>query len=110
VDGDDDEALVFTTVNGKPLLNRYFAPFWQRAKADAGVDPTVQFRDLRHLAGPTAASAGASLREIMSRMGHASSDAALRYLKASERRDAEIANAIDDRLSGEMRHAKTSSI
>jgi len=43
-------------------------------------------------------------------MVHVSSDAALRYLKASERRDAEIANAIDDRLSGEMRHAETSSI
>ncbi len=110
VDGDDDDALVFTTVNGKPLLNRYFAPFWQRAKADAGVDPTVRFHDLRHLAGTTAASAGASLREVMSRMVHASSNAALRYLKASERRDAEIANAIDNRLSGEMRHAETSSI
>ncbi len=109
VNGDGD-ALVFTTVDGKPLLNRYFAPFWQRAKADAGVDPTVRFHDLRHLAGTTAASAGASLREVMSRMVHASSNAALRYLKASERRDAEIANAIDNRLSGEMRHAETSSI
>ena len=92
------------------LLNRYFAPYWQRAKADAGVDPTVRFHDLRHLAGTTAASAGASLREVMSRMGHASSDAALRYLKASERRDAEIANAIDSRLAGELRYAETTSI
>jgi len=43
-------------------------------------------------------------------MGHASSDAALRYLKASERRDAEIANAIDNRLADELRHAETTSI
>lgn len=104
------DSFVFTTVTGRPLLNRYFAPFWARAKVDAGVHTTVRFHDLRHLAGTTAASAGASLREIMSRMGHASSDASLRYLKASERRDAEIANAIDDRLSGEMRYVETSSI
>lgn len=101
----DPNAFVFTTVTGRPLLNRYFAPYWRRAKADAGVDATVRFHDLRHLAGTTAASAGASLREIMNRMGHASSDAALRYLKASEQRDAEIANAIDNRLAGELRHS-----
>ena len=101
----DPNAFVFTTVTGRPLLNRYFAPYWRRAKADAGVDATVRFHDLRHLAGTTAASAGASLREIMNRMGHASSDAALRYLKASEQRDAEIANAIDNRLAGELRRS-----
>jgi len=106
----DADALVFTTVTGRPLLNRYFAPYWQRAKSDAGVDPTVRFHDLRHLAGTTAASAGASLREIMARMGHVSSDAALRYLKASEQRDSEIASAIDNRLADELRHAETTSI
>ncbi|MEL6894470.1 MAG: site-specific integrase, partial [Actinomycetota bacterium] len=46
-----------------------------------------------------AASAGASLREVMARMGHASSDAALRYLKASERRDREIAEALTLRMT-----------
>jgi integrase len=102
----DRHSLVFTTVTGKPLLNRYFAPFWRRAKANADVDPTVRFHDLRHLAGTTAASAGASLREIMTRMGHASSDAALRYLKASERRDAEIAGAIEDRVANELQRAQ----
>jgi integrase len=65
----DRYSLVFTTVTGKLLLNRYFAPFWRRAKANADVDPAVRFHDLRHLAGTTAASAGASLREIMTRMG-----------------------------------------
>jgi integrase len=100
--GQDDADLVFTTINGRPLLNRYFAPYWRRAKLSAGIDEGVRFHDLRHLAGTTAASAGASLREIMTRMGHASSDAALRYLKASERRDAEIASAIELRLAKEL--------
>lgn len=44
--------------------------------------------------------AGASLREIMARMGHASSDASLRYLKASARRDEEIADEIERRMNG----------
>jgi hypothetical protein len=35
-------------------------------------------------------------------MGHASSDASLRYLKASARRNAEIAEAMETRMSGEL--------
>lgn len=60
-----------------------------------GVGPrTVRFRDLRHLAGTEAASAGASLREVMARMGHSTPNASLRYLKASELRDREIADRV----------------
>jgi integrase len=93
-------SLVFTSVQGSPLLNRYFAPFWGRAKRAAGVDASVRFHDLRHFAGTVAASSGASLREVMSRMGHSSSDASLRYLKAGEDRDREVANAIEHRMRG----------
>jgi len=100
--GPEMDALVFTSATGSPLLNRYFAPPWRRAKRAAGVDDAVRFHDLRHLAGTTAAAAGASLREVMARMGHASSDAALRYLKAAEDRDREIATSIGDRLLESM--------
>ena len=94
------ESLVFTSVKGSPLLYRYFAPFWRRAKVAAGVDPAIRFHALRHLASTTAASSGASVRELMARMGHATSDASLRYLSASERRDSEIAAAMDARIAG----------
>ena len=94
--------LVFTSVKQSPLLNRYFAPHWKRALTTAGLDETFRFHDLRHLAGTSAATAGASLREIMARMGHASSDASLRYLAASARRDGEIADAIEQRLHGDL--------
>ncbi|MGD9792202.1 MAG: tyrosine recombinase XerC [Acidimicrobiia bacterium] len=97
------DALVFTSFKGRPLLNRYFAPSWERAKEGARIDETVRFHDLRHLAGTAAASAGASLREVMARMGHSSSEASLRYLKASEARDHEIASAIDDRMQTSTR-------
>ncbi len=94
----DPHRLVFTSVKGSPLLNRYFAPYWRDARSRVGRSD-VRFHDLRHFAGTEAASAGASLREVMARMGHASSDAALRYLKASERRDREIAEALAQRLA-----------
>jgi integrase len=92
------DALIFTSVKGSPLLNRYFAPMWTRAKQAAGVQQSVRFHDLRHLAGTTAAASGASVKELMARMGHASSDASLRYLAASERRDAEVAAAMEARI------------
>lgn len=99
---DEADALIFTSVKGSPLLNRYFAPYWKRALKQAGVDDSTRFNDLRHLAGTSAATAGASLREIMARLGHASSDASLRYVKASQRRDSEIADAVEQRMNGDL--------
>ena len=104
--GDDADSFIFTSVKDRPLLNQYFNAYWKRALTAAGVDEATRFHDLRHLAGTTAASAGASLREIMARMGHASSDASLRYLKASERRDGEIADAIDERMTRDLEQGR----
>lgn len=94
-----EDAVLFTSTKGSLLLNRYFSPYWRKAKRDAGLDESVRFHDLRHLAGTAAASAGGSLREVMARMGHQSSNAALRYLKAAETRDREIADAIGAKLA-----------
>lgn len=98
---EDRDALVFTSVKGRPLLYRYFTPYWKRAKANADVDPNVRFHSLRHLSSTTAASAGASIKELMARMGHATSDASVRYLNRSTQRDAEIAAAMDIRITAE---------
>jgi integrase len=97
VDDARPKTLVFTSVKGSPLLNRTFAPYWRRALDELGMT-NIRFHDLRHLAGTEAATAGASLREVMARMGHASSSASLRYLKASEIRDRDIADAIGARM------------
>ncbi len=99
---DDPDALVFTSVKESPLVNRYFSPYWKKALKVAGLDESIRFHDLRHHAGTSAATAGASLREIMARMGHASADASLRYLKASARRDAEIADAMEKRITEDL--------
>lgn len=66
---------------------------WGNARDAAGVDYT--FHDLRHLAGTLNATAGASIRESMARMGHSSPRAALRYQHLVDLRDAEVASAID---------------
>ena len=66
---------------------------WDNARRDTGLDCT--FHDLRHHAGTLTASAGASIRESMARLGHASPRAALRYQHAAEQRDALVADSID---------------
>ena len=59
------------------------------ACTEAGVSCT--FHDLRHVAGTLNAAAGATIKEAMARLGHASPVAALRYQHAVAARDAVIA-------------------
>ena len=51
--------------------------------------------DLRHAAGTLAAQTGATQRELMARLGHATPSAAQRYQHGAERRDADIAAGLD---------------
>jgi integrase len=55
----------------------------------------LHFHDLRHTGSTLAASTGASLRDLMARMGHDSSAAALIYQHASSAADRSIASAVD---------------
>ena len=98
----EHDALVSRSIKGSPLLNHYFHQAWDRAPRKAQVDPDIRFHDLRHLAGTTAASAGASTKEIMARLGHSTPDASLRYLEATAARDAEIAAGMGERIAREM--------
>jgi hypothetical protein len=49
---------------------------------------------------PWRASAGATLKDLMKRLGHSSSAAATRYLHAVDGRDAEIAAALSELARG----------
>jgi integrase len=92
--------LVFVGEKGAALRRCNFSARWATAlKAVGLVD--VHFHDLRHSGNTWAASSGAGLRDLMRRMGHASSDAALRYQHASSDRDRAIADALD-RLADEQ--------
>jgi integrase len=63
---------------------------WVEAVKKAGLPEGFHFHDLRHTGNHLAASSGASTRELMHRMGHASMRAALIYQHATSERDREI--------------------
>src|SRR5262249_50649211 len=65
----------------------------------AGLPAGFHFHDLRHTGNNLAAASGASTRELMHRMGHASMRAALIYQHATSERDREIADAMDKRIA-----------
>ncbi len=56
--------------------------------------PDVRWHDLRHTGAVLAAATGATLAELMARLGHSTAGAALRYQHAAQGRDAEIAKAL----------------
>ncbi len=88
------DGYVFTGVKGGPLSPGILQKEWDSARSRLGFDE-LHLHDLRHLAGTLAASTGASTKELMHRLGHASSRAALRYQHATRQRDIAIAEAID---------------
>jgi len=88
-----DCAWVFPNQHGQPLRRSSFQSTWWVARGKVGL-PWLHFHDLRHTGNTLAASTGASTRELMARMGHASMQAALIYQHASPERDEAIARAL----------------
>jgi len=73
----------------------------QGHSALAGDPPHVH--DLRHTGNTLAAEAGASLGELMNRMGHSSTRAARIYLHAREERERQLAATLDKMARRELR-------
>jgi len=97
-----DEGLVFTSPAGKPLRHsnfrrRVWLPAFRASKV-----PAIHFHDLRHTGNTLAANAGASLRELMERMGHDSERAALIYQHQARGADKTITSAIDAHIVSEQ--------
>ena len=70
---------------------------WKRATKATGAEG-LRFHDLRHTGNTLAATTGASTKELMSRMGHASARAALIYQHATQDRDAAIADSLSSMI------------
>ena len=99
-----DDSLVFTGPKGAPLRRSNFTRAWRQATGVATL-ADVHFHDLRHTGNTMAGEAGASLRELMDRMGHSSMRAALIYQHRTAHRDKMIAAAISERVSSELGEA-----
>lgn len=106
--GEGPDALVFTGDKGAMLRSGNFrrAVGWAAALRAAGMPEGFHFHDLRHTGNNLAAATGASTRDLMHRMGHASMRAALIYQHANSERDREIADGMDRRIAKQAKRAQ----
>ena len=74
-----------------------FRPYWHKARESVGL-PDLHFHDLRHTGGTLSAATGATLKELMARLGHSSVRAAMIYQHATRDRDQAIAKALGNLL------------
>jgi integrase len=89
----DGEHLVPSSLYGRaPTRTRGGWGFYNARVA--AKRPDLRFHDLRHTGAVLAAQTGATLAELMARLGHSTQGAALRYQHAAADRDMEIARRL----------------
>lgn len=96
---------VLVGVKGGQLRWSNFSKYWVDACGAVGLEG-VRLHDLRHAGNTFAAEAGASLRELMNRMGHSSARAAMIYLYARDDRARELADLLGERVAVELRRER----
>lgn len=84
------DGLLFPSTSGANLSPHTFYRHFERACAAAG-RPDLRVHDLRHTGAVLAAQTGATIAELMSRLGHSTPQAAMRYQHAAAERDQLIA-------------------
>jgi integrase len=100
-----DEPM-FTRPSGLPLRRSDLSNAWKDACAAVGLKG-VHPHDLRHHAGTMMAhKPDVTLKELMAAMGHASPAAALRYQHATEKRNRELADFMDEVITAAGRAPK----
>ena len=96
--GPEPDALVFTSPQGFPVRRTKFRSPWLAACKAVGVEG-LHFHDLRHTGATLAARSGATLAELMARLGHTSPTAALRYQHSAAHRDLAVADGIGAQIA-----------
>lgn len=89
------EGLLFPASSGQHLATASLYGYWYPARHLAGRDD-LRWHDLRHTGAVLAASTGATLAELMARLGHSTPAMAMRYQHAAAERDREIASKLSD--------------
>lgn len=104
------QGLLFPARNGGNLASSTFygrestdqRPGWgYYAARQAAGRPDLRFHDLRHTGAVLAAQTGATLAELMGRLGHSTPGAAMRYQHSAAERDQEIARKLSAMARGE---------
>jgi integrase len=106
--GPGPDALLFPA-SGDPTKHLAPASLYKtfyRARQEAG-RPDLRWHDLRHTGAVLAAHTGATLAELMNRLGHSTPAAALRYQHAINDRDTQIANALSELAAAGNPKART---
>ena len=88
------------------LRRSNFSKPWARALAKAGLPAGTHVHDLRHTGNTSTAETGASVAELMNRMGHSPTRAARLYLHTRQERDKEIAVTLDRMAKHEPKRAR----
>lgn len=93
------DSLLFPAQNGGHLqpstFNRHYYKGRNKAKR-----PDLRLHDCRHSGATMAAQTGATLAELMARLGHSTPQAAMRYQHAAQGRDKAIAAALSQMANG----------
>jgi len=87
------DGLLFPARAGGHLAPSSLYRVYYPAREAAG-RPDLAFHHLRHTGATLAAQTGATLAELMNRLGHSTPAAAMGYQSASQERDAEIARKL----------------
>ncbi len=94
------DGLLFPAVeSGGHMKHGALYKVFRRARQAAG-RPDLRWHDLRHTGATLAAQAGATLAELMNRLGHSTVSAALIYQHTAAGRDAEIARRLSAIATG----------
>lgn len=88
--GKKQDSLIFPSTSGGYLQPSTVARHWYKARAKVK-RTDLRWHDLRHSGAVLAAATGASLAELMARLGHSTPQAAMRYQHAAQGRDRQIA-------------------
>lgn len=99
--GPGRDALLFPADHGGHLAPATLYRHFYAARELAG-RPDLRWHDLRHTGAVLAASTGATLAELMARLGHSTPRAALRYQHAAQGRDQQIAAALSALVKGAL--------
>jgi integrase len=93
------DGLLFPARHGGHLAPATLYRVYYPARDKAG-RPDLAFHDLRHTGAVLAAATGATLAELMARLGHSTPGAAMRYQHAAAERDKVIAEALSQLAQG----------